>query len=80
MFECQERFWEKKISFNGFDAKQTLEKVKPCHVFNSKSYLLEESIFADVAVINAWKSDTMGEWGGKTTTSFEREQKEQKKV
>lgn len=28
--------------------------------FNGRKYILEESIFADVAIVHAWKADEMG--------------------
>jgi 3-oxoacid CoA-transferase subunit A len=33
---------------------------KEVKVFNGKEYILEEGIFADLAIVKAWKADTTG--------------------
>ncbi|KRX06369.1 hypothetical protein PPERSA_04982 [Pseudocohnilembus persalinus] len=40
--------------------KGQLSKPKELRQFNGRDYILEESIFGDVALIKAWKADTLG--------------------
>ncbi|KDN44915.1 3-oxoacid CoA-transferase [Tilletiaria anomala UBC 951] len=37
-----------------------MSKPKEVREFNGRGYILEESIFADVAIVHAWKADEMG--------------------
>ncbi|UZJ51864.1 hypothetical protein CBS101457_001184 [Exobasidium rhododendri] len=44
------------------EAPKPKEYTKPKEVreFNGRNYILEESIYADVAIVHAWKADAMG--------------------
>lgn len=39
---------------------EKLSKPKERRIFNGREYIMEESLFADVALIKAWKADTDG--------------------
>jgi 3-oxoacid CoA-transferase len=44
----------------GTSEAEILSKPKPTREFNGKKYVLEESIFGDVAIVKAWKGDKSG--------------------
>ncbi len=48
------------IALNGDGSVRIPGKVKRTEMFGEKRFLMEESIVADVALVKAWKSDTLG--------------------